>query len=186
MDRIVCEWCKEQNPPDRIDCVKCGAPLDVRDRIRDPGASVAQPSWLWQQIPGGPPRLFQRLPDGGLVASQAALLASGQPVSAVLKSFTPAGTTPRGRGSPAGTYNPPELYDSPDYWLEVEFQDPNRRRFLNKARIGRWLQPVPATQVPNLAPGLELPCMVDRDSLGMPGRFFVDWRDTAAPPRSNR
>jgi len=52
-------------------------------------------------------------------------------------------------------------------------------RQVKQAPAGRWLQPVPVTQVPNLAPGLQLPCMVDRDSSGMPERFFVDWRDTA-------
>ena len=36
MDRIECEWCKEQNEPNRTDCVKCGAPLFARDRISDP------------------------------------------------------------------------------------------------------------------------------------------------------
>jgi hypothetical protein len=36
MDRIVCEWCKEQNEPNRADCIKCGAPLDVKNRIKDP------------------------------------------------------------------------------------------------------------------------------------------------------
>jgi hypothetical protein len=49
MDRIMCEWCHEQNPPDRIDCVKCGAPLDVRDRL-----SNQRPSYMGQIFASGP------------------------------------------------------------------------------------------------------------------------------------
>jgi hypothetical protein len=33
MERIVCEWGKEENEPDRTDCKKCGAPLHIMDRI---------------------------------------------------------------------------------------------------------------------------------------------------------
>src|ERR1700757_2810761 len=48
MDRIRCKWCTEQNPPDRTDCVKCGAPLDVQDRIKDPEPKpVALPTSVW-------------------------------------------------------------------------------------------------------------------------------------------
>jgi hypothetical protein len=36
MDRIVCEWCNEENEPNRTDCKKCGAPLHVKDRVGDP------------------------------------------------------------------------------------------------------------------------------------------------------
>jgi hypothetical protein len=36
MDRVVCEWCGEENKLDRTDCKKCGAPLHVKDRVRDP------------------------------------------------------------------------------------------------------------------------------------------------------
>jgi Protein of unknown function (DUF3060) len=36
MERIVCEWCKEQNEPNRTNCVNCGAPLDIKDRVGEP------------------------------------------------------------------------------------------------------------------------------------------------------
>jgi hypothetical protein len=46
MDRIECEWCKEQNPPDRTDCINCGAPLNVKDRVSDPRSNQDTPASL--------------------------------------------------------------------------------------------------------------------------------------------
>jgi uncharacterized protein (AIM24 family) len=37
VDRLECQWCRVQNPPDRTSCLTCGAPLDVRDRVSDSG-----------------------------------------------------------------------------------------------------------------------------------------------------
>jgi hypothetical protein len=33
MDGIECEWCKARNEPDRMACMACGAPLDVKNRV---------------------------------------------------------------------------------------------------------------------------------------------------------
>ena len=37
MDRLECQWCRVQNPPDRTSCQTCGAPLDVKDKVSDSG-----------------------------------------------------------------------------------------------------------------------------------------------------
>ena len=37
MDRIECQWCRTQNPPDRTACQACGAPLDARNLVSDSG-----------------------------------------------------------------------------------------------------------------------------------------------------
>jgi uncharacterized protein (AIM24 family) len=37
MDRIECQWCKAQNPPDRTACQSCGAPLDAHNLVSDSG-----------------------------------------------------------------------------------------------------------------------------------------------------
>lgn len=37
MDRIECQWCHGQNPPETTSCIICGAPLDVRDKVSDSG-----------------------------------------------------------------------------------------------------------------------------------------------------
>ena len=42
MDRLQCQWCGIQNPPDRTTCVTCGASLDVADKVSDSG---------WQEAP---------------------------------------------------------------------------------------------------------------------------------------
>jgi uncharacterized protein (AIM24 family) len=37
VDRIECQWCKAQNPPDGTACLTCGAPLDVKNLVSDSG-----------------------------------------------------------------------------------------------------------------------------------------------------
>jgi uncharacterized protein (AIM24 family) len=37
VDRLECQWCRVQNPPDRTSCQTCGAPLDVKDKVSDSG-----------------------------------------------------------------------------------------------------------------------------------------------------
>jgi uncharacterized protein (AIM24 family) len=41
MDRIECQWCKAQNPPDRTSCSTCGAPLDQKNVVSDSGWAEA-------------------------------------------------------------------------------------------------------------------------------------------------
>jgi uncharacterized protein (AIM24 family) len=40
--RIECKWCHGQSPSDATTCDRCGAPLDVRDKVSDSG---------WRQAP---------------------------------------------------------------------------------------------------------------------------------------
>jgi uncharacterized protein (AIM24 family) len=37
VDRLVCQWCRSQNPPDAVSCHTCGAPLDARNLVSDSG-----------------------------------------------------------------------------------------------------------------------------------------------------
>jgi uncharacterized protein (AIM24 family) len=37
VDRIECQWCRGQNPPDATSCLTCGAPLDARNLVSDSG-----------------------------------------------------------------------------------------------------------------------------------------------------
>ena len=37
MERIACNWCGAQSPPDAKNCVACGAPLDVQNLVSDSG-----------------------------------------------------------------------------------------------------------------------------------------------------
>ena len=37
MERIQCQWCKAQNPPEATSCQTCGAPLDVSNLVTDSG-----------------------------------------------------------------------------------------------------------------------------------------------------
>ncbi|MGA2230624.1 MAG: AIM24 family protein [Tepidisphaeraceae bacterium] len=37
LQRIVCEWCGGQSPPEAKSCVSCGAPLDVKNLVSDSG-----------------------------------------------------------------------------------------------------------------------------------------------------
>ncbi len=98
------------------------------------------------------------------VHSAAGLLASGQRVTGVLKSFAPTGTTLRSVGQPASI---PELIDAPRYKVVIELHFPNLAPIES-----RNTQPVPPTQVPNLAIGLQLPCAVDPAN---PQVCVVDW-----------
>ena len=99
---------------------------------------------------------LKRAPGSGSVGSAADLLASGQRVRAVLKSFAPTGTTPRSVGR---TPSRPELIDAPHYVLEVELHFPNLAPM-----TGRNQQTVPVDQVPTLAIGREVMCAVARRS----------------------
>lgn len=40
MERIVCQWCQEENTPDRTECEHCGGPLHVKDRVGEPALST--------------------------------------------------------------------------------------------------------------------------------------------------
>jgi hypothetical protein len=102
---------------------------------------------------------------GSAVLSAATLLASGQRVAGVLKSFAATGTTPRSLGR---TPSRPEFIDAPHYVLEVELHVPNLAPI-----TGRAVQSVPVTEVPRLAVGLPLSCAVDPADPAH--RFVVDW-----------
>jgi hypothetical protein len=104
------------------------------------------------------------------------LLALGQRVRGVLKSFTATGETARSRGL---TPSRPEFLDYPYYALVVELQLPNQAPV-----IGRNRQPIPPTEVPNLAIGRELNCAVDPADPS--GRFAVDWTADSANPQKAR
>ena len=82
-----------------------------------------------------------------------------------LKSFSAMGTTPRSLGR---TPSRPEFIDAPHYTLEVELHFPNLAPITARA-----IQPVPLSQVPNLAIGLKLDCVVDPADPSH--RFVVDW-----------
>ncbi|HXO50837.1 MAG TPA: hypothetical protein VN888_07365 [Mycobacterium sp.] len=133
-------------------------PVNVRINLSQP-PTVGDQAAAYQQNQGG----------GAPVLSAADLLASGQRVRGVLKSFGATGTTPRSLGR---TPSKPELIDAPHYVLGVELQFPNLAPI-----DGRAIQPVPLAQVPNLAIGLPLPCVVDPADPSH--RFVVDWGDTA-------
>jgi hypothetical protein len=92
------------------------------------------------------------------------LLATGQRVSGVLKSFADTGTTPRRMGLTPGR---PDLIDAPHYNLVIELHFPNLAPM-----EARTFQPVPPAQVPNLVIGLQLPCAVDPAN---PQLCVVDW-----------
>lgn len=55
MERIECQWCKEQNAPDRTHCHSCGAPLDAKDRVGEPASNAASmpplPQWSYPPAP---------------------------------------------------------------------------------------------------------------------------------------
>jgi hypothetical protein len=113
---------------------------------------------------------YKQMGGAGQVLSAAALLATGQRVSAALKSFAPTGTTPRSLGR---TPSRPELIDAPHYVLEVELHFPNLAPISARA-----VQPVPVQYVPSLAVGLPLTCAVDPADPSR--RFVVDWGAPAA------
>jgi hypothetical protein len=103
---------------------------------------------------------------GGPAVSSADLLASGQRVRGVLKSFASAESTARSRDV---QLNQPELLDAPYYALQVELRMPNLAPV-----VGRNRQQVPLTEVPKLAIGRELDCAVDPADPAT--RFVVDWK----------
>ena len=107
--------------------------------------------------------------DPGAVVSASDLLASGQRVTAVLKSFAPMGTTPRSLGR---TPSNPEFLDAPHYRLAVDLQFPNMAPMMAES-----IQPVPASDVPTLAIGLRLVCVVDPAEPSR--RFVVDWANNS-------
>lgn len=111
------------------------------------------------------PSAFAANAPASRVVSADELLASGQRATGVLKSFAATGTTPRSLGR---TPSRPEFVDAPHYALEVELQFPNLAPVTARA-----VQPVPRSQVPNLAIGLKLPCVVDQADPSR--RFVVDW-----------
>jgi hypothetical protein len=162
-ERIVCEWCHEQNEPDRTDCKKCGAPLDVKDRVGDGGSAGLPPEVA--EILAGVANTFRQSQGGGPFISAARLPASGQRVRGVLKSFAQTGTTPRSLGM---TISRPEILDDPIYILDVELQFPDKLPVQ-----GRTEQPVPRAQVPNLGFGMQLTCVVDPADPSH--HFVVDW-----------
>jgi hypothetical protein len=103
------------------------------------------------------------------VSSAAALLASGQQVRGVLKSYADTGNTPRSLGR---TPSVPEWIDAPQYVIDVELQFPNMAPV-----EARTIQPIPLTQVPNLFVGLQVNCAVNPAN---PAReFVVDWGQSA-------
>jgi hypothetical protein len=87
----------------------------------------------------------------------------------VLTSFADTGSTPRSLGkTPSG----PEFLDDPLYIFDVDLQFPNLAPVKSQA-----VQRVPRAQVPNLAIGLELACVVNPADPSH--RFVVDWGDIA-------
>lgn len=107
----------------------------------------------------------RRAPVAAPVLSAADLLASGQRVPGVLRSFAPTGTTPRSLGR---TPSDPRLIDAPHYTVEVELRFPNLTPV-----IARAIQLVPPAVVPRLAIGAPLDCAVDPADPAH--RFAVDW-----------
>jgi hypothetical protein len=103
--------------------------------------------------------------DDAPTVSEGDLLASGQRVRGVLKSFAKAEMTARRWGR---TPRRPELPDAPYYTLQVELWMPTLVRV-----AGRNRQQVPLAEVPKLAVGRELSCVVDPSAPST--RFIVDW-----------
>ncbi len=127
-------------------------------------AATPQVRWEPTNIPAqaGPANLMNA--RAGPVYSAAELLATGQRVTGVLKSFADTGTTARSRGI---TPSRPEFLDAPRYTLVIELHFPNLAPM-----AARTHQSVPPAQVPNLAIGLQLPCAVDPAN---PQVCVVDW-----------
>jgi hypothetical protein len=144
-------------------------PADLADQIKAAvdGAFNQNPSTeaVFEQPSAAAQATAYLQNPGTAVLSAAVLLASGQRVAGVLKSFAATGTTPRSLGR---TPSRPELIDAPHYVLEVELHLPNFAPI-----IGRAVQSVPVALVPNLAAGLPLICAVDPSDPSR--RFVVDW-----------
>lgn len=102
----------------------------------------------------------------GRWASAVQLLASGQRIPGVLRSFAATGNTLRGLGRDATAM--PELLDAPQFVIEMELRLPHLAPI-----VGRSVQSIPDEHVPYLAAGLELPCAVDPSDPAH--RFVVDW-----------
>jgi hypothetical protein len=98
---------------------------------------------------------------------QADLLASGQRVPGVLNAFRDTGRTPRSLGK---TPSRPEFVDDPLFILDVQLELPDRASVRSRS-----VQRVPRTQVPNLAVGRQLMCVVDPAKPAR--RLVVDWGD---------
>ena len=156
-----------------------GAPPEVVIKLADQLKAAVEDQFKQPSTPGSfgaPPTVaevadaYKQTPGGvGQFASGADLLASGQRVRGVLKSFAATGTTLRSLGRTSGR---PELLDAPQYVLQVDL------RFPNLAPVqAQNTQSVPLAQVPNLAIGLELACAVDPADPSH--RFVVDWGATA-------
>jgi hypothetical protein len=135
----------------------------IKDRT-DASPSPAVVARLYKQKPGG----------SGWPASAVDILAAGQRVRGVLKSFADTGKTPRMSET---IPTKPEFLDDPIYILGVDLQLPN-----SASIEGRNTQRVPRAQVPNLAIGLELPCAVS--PVDPSNNFVIDWGDIP-PPSSN-
>ncbi len=112
---------------------------------------------------------YKQSPGSTQLASAADLLASGQRVKGVLKSFADTGSTPRSLGKAPSR---PELLDDPLDIFDVDLQFPNLAPV-----DGQSVQRVPRSRVPNLAIGLELDCVVDPADPSH--RFVVDRDDIA-------
>jgi hypothetical protein len=166
-DRIVCEWCHEQNEPNRTDCKQCGAPLDVKDRVGGGGSAGLPPEVA--EILAGVANSFRQGQGTGPFMSAARLPASGQRVRGVLKSFADTGTTPRSLGM---AISGPQILNDPVYTLDVELQFPDKPPVQ-----GRTEQPVPRAQAPYLAFGMELTCVADPADPAH--HFVVDWATIA-------
>ncbi len=138
-----------------------GAPIDVTGEPPHPNDQTSAPLPELDTMT----QTYASNPAAVPVISAADLLARGQRVSAVIKSFTPTGTTPRSLGR---TPSRPELIDAPHYMFEVELHVPNL-----PAITARSVQAVPVAQVPRLSLGKLLTCAVDpRDPSR---RWAIDW-----------
>lgn len=104
-------------------------------------------------------------PEGGPTVVDPELLASGQRVRGVLKAFTKVEAKPRRRRKAP---REPDLPDPPYFALEVELSMPTLVRVNARNR-----QQVPLSEVPQLAIGRELSCVVDPAAPST--RFLVDW-----------
>jgi hypothetical protein len=144
-------WVTYHRPP--INTADPAAPQTARTDLGSPPTFAAAAAAI------------RKFPSASPVQSASDLLSSGQRVRGVLMSFADIGTTPRSVGR---TPSRPELIDAPHHLLEVNLQLPGLA-----AVTARNVQPVPLVQVPNLAAGRELACVVDPTD--PTNRFVVDW-----------
>ncbi|OBK21803.1 hypothetical protein A5634_09460 [Mycobacterium asiaticum] len=164
--------------------VQPGKVVAVQVDSTDPQKVLIDPSGPidpWTNAPDGPPSAaalaaaYNRHKQSqgsrsGRWASTVELLASGQRVPGVLRSFAATGNTLRTLGRAATAM--PELLDAPQYVIEMELRLPNLAPV-----VGRSIQSVPTDHVPHLAIGRELPCVVDPSD---PTHcFVVDWERAA-------